>query len=70
MAAARMIAPKMASMMGSATVKAARPALRANIKSKVSTRAFSGMFALSYICPSAALSYSGVRFFDCMDVGV
>jgi len=43
MAAARMIAPKMASMMGSSAVKVARPVLRTNVKSQVSTRAFSGV---------------------------
>jgi F-type H+-transporting ATPase subunit c len=42
MASARMIVPKMASMMGSASVKAARPVLRSNLKTKVTARGFSG----------------------------
>jgi F-type H+-transporting ATPase subunit c len=42
MASARIIAPKMASLMSQTAVKAARPALRSNIKAQVSQRAFSG----------------------------
>lgn len=41
---ARMIVPKMASMMGSASVKAARPVLRTNVKTQVTARGFSGMY--------------------------
>jgi F-type H+-transporting ATPase subunit c len=43
MAASRIIAPKMASLMGSASIKAARPVMRASVKAQVpSQRAFSG----------------------------
>lgn len=58
-----MIAPKMASLMGSASVKAARPVLRTNIKPQVSQRAFSGkhmtsnpsILAAAYKKPSYSL---------------
>ena len=43
MAASRIIAPKMASLMGSTAVKAARPMMRSSVKAQVpSQRAFSG----------------------------
>jgi hypothetical protein len=42
MASARIIAPKMASLMGQTAVKAARPVLRSSIKPQISQRAFSG----------------------------
>lgn len=41
--AARMVAPKMASLMASTSAKVARPVLRTNIKTQVSQRTFSGM---------------------------
>jgi len=47
MAASRIIAPKMASLMGSTAVKAARPMMRSSIKAQVpSQRAFSGKLHL------------------------
>ncbi|KAG9236726.1 putative ATP synthase subunit 9, mitochondrial [Amylocarpus encephaloides] len=43
MAASRMIAPKMASLMSSTAAKVARPVLRTNIKNNGAQRAFSGV---------------------------
>lgn len=48
MAASRIIAPKMASLMGSTAVKAARPMMRSSIKAQVpSQRAFSAVSSKS-----------------------
>ncbi|KAL5322473.1 hypothetical protein ACEPPN_010446 [Leptodophora sp. 'Broadleaf-Isolate-01'] len=41
--AARMFAPKVASLMGSASTKVARPVIRSSVKANVSQRAFSGV---------------------------
>jgi len=49
--AARIVAPKMASIMASTSTKVARPVLRTNIKTQVSQRAFSGKLSSSH--PSA-----------------
>jgi F-type H+-transporting ATPase subunit c len=42
MAATRMFAPKVASLMGSTSAKVARPILRSSVKANGSQRAFSG----------------------------
>jgi F-type H+-transporting ATPase subunit c len=46
MAATRMFAPKMASLMGSTSAKVARPILRSSVKANGSQRAFSGTYYL------------------------
>ena len=43
MAAARIFAPKVASLMGSTSAKVARPILRSTVKTNGTQRAFSGM---------------------------
>jgi len=44
MAATRMFAPKVASLMGSTSAKVARPVLRSSVKANGSQRAFSGTY--------------------------
>jgi len=47
MAATRMFAPKVASLMASASAKVARPVIRSSVKAHGSQRAFSGTFSLT-----------------------
>ncbi|KAG0647730.1 Lipid-binding [Hyphodiscus hymeniophilus] len=49
--AARMVAPKMASLMAQTSAKVARPVLRTNIKTQVSQRTFSGKLTRSRVSP-------------------
>jgi F-type H+-transporting ATPase subunit c len=50
--AARMFAPKVASLVGSTSAKVARPVVRSSIKANGAQRAFSGM-SLSIILTSS-----------------
>jgi len=46
MAATRIFAPKVASLVGSTSAKVARPILRSSVKTNGSQRAFSGMYLI------------------------
>ncbi len=46
MATTRMLAPKVASLMGSTSAKVARPILRSGVKTNGSQRTFSGMYPI------------------------
>jgi len=66
MAASRIIAPKMASLMGSTAVKAARPMMRSSIKAQVpSQRAFSGKRQLHTACHRSYSNYIDTDPIDC-----
>jgi hypothetical protein len=60
MSAARMFAPKVASIMGSTSAKVARPVVRSSIKSTSSQRAFSGKLKVNWMPLRAHPSSNGL----------